>query len=167
MSESLAEALLRPEGADDAAPPQVGSALKALRETRGLTLGEVSARIKYSAAQLRHFEANEWAQLPEGVPLRGLVKNYARFLETDAEAMLRLLDGSIGPGRAHPAVHAATARHALPQMDMTPRGEPAHRTWAWLLLLLVLFCAFGFYAINRGWVPDQWLAFDWLKALRP
>ena len=143
----------------------LGDTLKALREARGLSLSEVSARIKYSSVQLGHLEASDWSRLPEGVPLRGLVRNYARFLDTDVDAILKLLDDAVGPTRPQPAVSSLGTRRPLPQTDMTPKGEPAHRTWAWLLLILVLFGVVGIYAIDRGWVPESWLIFDWLKAL--
>lgn len=144
----------------------LGDALRTMRETRGLSLFEVSARIKYSAVQLGHLEASDWSRLPEGVPLRGLVRNYARFLETDVDAALALLDNAVGSTRPRPAASALGARRVLQHVDMTPRGEPPHHTWAWLLLILVLFCVIGVYAVSRGWVPEQWLIFDWLKALR-
>ncbi len=166
MSETSLDGLRRQDAAQGQETLTLGDALKAMRETRGLTLSEVSARIKYSAVQLGYLEACDWARLPEGVPLRGLVRNYARFLGTDMDAALKLLDDAVGPTRARPAVTALGARRALQQADMTPKGEPAHRTWAWLLLILLLFCVVGVYAVNRGWVPEEWLVFDWLKALR-
>ncbi|MFC4299361.1 MAG: helix-turn-helix domain-containing protein [Castellaniella sp.] len=166
MSETSPEGLRRPEAAQSPEALSLGDALKAMRETRGLSLSEVSARIKYSAVQLGYLEACDWSRLPDGVPLRGLVRNYARFLGTDVDAALKLLDDAVGPTRPRPAVTPLGARRALQQADMSPKGEPAHRTWAWLLLILVLFCVVGVYAINRGWVPEQWLVFDWLKALR-
>ncbi|MGB6242015.1 MAG: helix-turn-helix domain-containing protein [Castellaniella sp.] len=165
MSESLRDNLMRQE-APSTEVLSVGETLKQLRETRGLTLAEVSTRIKYSAVQLGYLEAADWARLPDGVPLRGLVRNYARFLEADVDAVLRLLDQAVGSTRPQPTVTALGARRALQQADMNPKGEPAHRTWAWLLLILVLFGVIGVYAVNRGWVPEQWLIFDWLKALR-
>lgn len=154
------------ESVSEDAPLGAGEALRRMREARGLTLIEVSARIKYSAVQLGYLEAQEWVRLPEGVPLRGLVRNYARFLEADIEAMLRLLDDEVGPTGPRPTVSALENKHALRVADAPPKGEPAHRTWTWLLLILVLLCVAGLYAINRGWVPDEWLIFDWLKALK-
>lgn len=165
MSEPLKDGLHHTD-ADAAAINSVGGTLKTLREARGLTLSEVSARIKYSALQLGHLESCSWDKLPVGVPLRGLVRNYARFLGADVDAVLRSLDGAVGSTRPHPTVTALGARRALQQADLNAAGEPAHRTWAWLLLILILFCVVGFYAIDRGWVPDRWLVFDWLKALR-
>ncbi|WP_269498422.1 helix-turn-helix domain-containing protein [Castellaniella sp. S9] len=155
------------ESAPEDAPLGIGEALRRMREARGFTLQEVSARIKYSAVQLGYLEAHEWARLPGGVPLRGLVRNYARFLDADVEAMLRLLDDEVGPTRPSPTVASLGASQTLRAADMAPKGEPAHRTWSWLLLILVLLCVAGLYAINRGWVPDEWLIFDWLKALKP
>lgn len=141
-----------------------GAALKAMREARGLSLSEVSARIKYSAVQLGFLEAEQWARLPEGVPLRGLVRNYARFLDTDIDAVLRLLDNEVGPTRARPSV--SLNQRPLPQTGLPVRSEPVRRTWAWLLLILILLCVAGLYAVNRGWVPQAWLIFDWLKAIK-
>ncbi|MDN5843186.1 MAG: helix-turn-helix domain-containing protein [Alcaligenaceae bacterium] len=143
----------------------VGSALKELREARGLSLGEVSARIKYSAGQLAHLEAQHWDRLPEGVPLRGLVRNYARYLDADVDALLRLLDDEVGPTGPRPA-NVINPSQPMVSADLPVRGEPAHRTWIWLFLILVLLCVAGAYAIGRGWVPEEWLIFDWLKALR-
>lgn len=144
----------------------VGDTLRALREARGLSLSDVSARVKYSASQLRYLESGAWDRLPQGVPLRGLVHNYARFIGADVDALLRELDAVVGSTRPRPTVTALGARRALQQADLVAAGEPAHRTWAWLFGILVLLCVAGFYAIQRGWIPDQWLIFDWLKALR-
>ncbi|WP_323012619.1 helix-turn-helix transcriptional regulator [Castellaniella sp.] len=164
----LSDDLLSPAAASGAESLSVGETLKRLRETRGLTLPEVSARIKYSAVQLGYLESCDWSRLPEGVPLRGLVRNYTRFLGADTDALLRLLDQAVGSTRPTPVASSSLGtRRVIQQSDKSARGEPAHRTWAWLLLLLVLFAVAGVYAINRGWVPDEWLIFDWLKALRP
>lgn len=162
MNQFLSEAS-RDSSVDEVASGP-GAALRAMREARGLTLTEVSARIKYSAVQLGYMEAEDWSRLPEGVPLRGMVRNYARFLDTDVDAVLRLLDIEVGPTRVHPSV--SLTQRALPQAGLSARGEPEHRTWIWLLLILVLVCVAGVYAINRGWVPEAWLIFDWLKAIR-
>lgn len=170
MSEPQSDALLRQRSEpelDPAAPLSIGKALQAMREAHHLTLADVSARIKYSASQLGHLEAGHWDRLPGGVPLRGLVRNYARFLDADVDAMLRLLDDAVGPTRPQPTVTSLGAHRALQQADVLAKGEPAHRTWAWLVVLLVLAFGLGWYAINRGWVPDEWLVFDWLKTLRP
>ncbi|MER1941430.1 helix-turn-helix transcriptional regulator [Castellaniella sp. FW104-16D08] len=167
MSESQRDLPELSGQAESADVLSAGTALRQLREAKGLGLSEVSARIKYSAVQLGYLEAGDWARLPSGVPLRGLVRNYARFLEADVDAVLGLLDDEVGSTRPQPVVGQQGTRRVLQPADIVPRGEPAHRTWAWLFLLLILLVVVGWYAINRGWVPDQWLIFDWLRALRP
>lgn len=165
MNQPTTEAQEGSEAAARLEDLSVGTALKELREARGLSLGEVSARIKYSAVQLGHLESQHWDRLPDGVPLRGLVRNYARYLDADVDALLRLLDDEVGPTRSQPA-QVLTASTPMGPADLPMRSEPPRRTWVWLLLILILLCVAGVYAIDRGWVPDEWLVFDWLKALR-
>lgn len=171
MSDSLRDDLMRPAGAQENVADQtttmsIGPALKSLREAKQIELSAVSARTKYSAVQLAYLENEQWDRLPHGVPLRGLVRNYAKYLESDVDVMLRLLDDAVGPTKPFPSVTDLGSKQPLQAAEVTPRGEPMHRTWAWVLLIILLLVVFGAYAINRGWVPDEWLIFDWLKALR-
>lgn len=163
MNQFLTEAASEEPAADELASGP-GAALRAMREARGLSLPEVSTRIKYSAVQLGFLESEQWSRLPDGVPLRGLVRNYARFLDTDVDAVLRLLDNEVGPTRAYPSV--SLNQRALPQTGLPVHSEPVRRTWVWLLLILVLLGVAGLYAVNRGWMPEAWLIFDWLKAIK-
>lgn len=145
------------------APEGVGAALRGLREAKRLSPGEVSARLKFTSRQLDALETEQWDRLPTGVSLRGFVKNYGRFLEADVDALLTMLDNQVGPTAAKPA--AISRVDSLGPAD-TQQGEQVHRPWGWLVVILVLLFVAGFYAIERGWVPDSWLVFDWLKALQ-
>src|SRR3546814_13826665 len=82
-SSDLIESQARPDDLN------VGTALKELREARGLSLGEVSARIKYSAGQLAHLEAQHWDRLPDGVPLRCLVRSEERRVGKECDSQCR------------------------------------------------------------------------------
>lgn len=167
MNDPVQADLLKSESASLPDTLSVGNALRAMREARGVSLAEVSARIKYSPVQLGHLEAENWSRLPQGLPLRGLVRNYTRYLEGDVDAILALLDAAGGSAPVAASVSHARAQRELQHHDLPPGREPAHRTWAWVLLILILLGVAGAYAINRGWVPEDWLLFDWLKALRP
>jgi cytoskeletal protein RodZ len=145
-------------------PSGVGATLRRLREAKRLSPGEVSARLKFTARQLEALETEQWSRLPTGVSLRGFVKNYARFLEADVDALLVLLDTQVGSTAARPV--AIAHADSLGPAEMNMQGEPAHRPWGWLVIILVLLFVAGFYAIERGWVPDSWLIFDWLKSLQ-
>ncbi|NYT61327.1 helix-turn-helix domain-containing protein [Alcaligenaceae bacterium] len=144
-------------------PTGVGPTLRSLREARRLSPADITARLKFTARQLDALETEQWDRLPSGVSLRGFVKNYARFLEADVDALLVMLDNQVGPTAAKPV--AITQAGSLGPAELQ-HGEPAHRPWGWLIVILVILFVAGFYAIERGWVPDSWLVFDWLKSLR-
>jgi cytoskeletal protein RodZ len=129
-----------------------------------LSLAEVSARLKFTVRQLEALETEQWERLPTGVSLRGFVKNYGRFLEADIDALLAMLDDQVGVTSAKPV--AISRAGSLGPADLPIHGEPVHRPWGWLIIILVLLFVAGFYAIERGWVPDSWLVFDWLKSLK-
>ena len=97
--------------------------------------------------------------------LRGFVKNYARYLDADVDALLTMLDNQVGTA---PVAKPATLNGAqsLGPSDLPLQGEPANRPWGWLVVILILLFVAGFYAIDRGWIPDSWLVFDWLKSLK-
>lgn len=145
-------------------PSGVGPTLRSLREARRLSPGDITARLKFTGRQLEALETEQWERLPSGVSLRGFVKNYGRFLEADVDALLVMLDNQVGPTAAKPV--AITQAGSLGPADLQMQGEPTHKPWGWLIVILVILFVAGFYAIERGWVPDSWLVFDWLKALK-
>lgn len=142
----------------------LGATLRTLRETRRLRLQEVSARLKFSVRQIEALENEEWSRLPVGMSLKGMVRNYARFLETDADTLLTLLENQMSceaPGTEAPKRSAARTASDVPL-----HSEPVSRPWGWLIIILLFLAIAGFYAVARGWIPDSWLIFDWLKALK-
>jgi len=143
----------------------VGPTLRRLREARRLTPAEVSMRLKFSQRQLDALENERWNALPQGMSLRGFVKNYARYLEADVDALLTMLDNQVErPHTAFVTATQPTARAAA--ADLSADEDTARRPWGWLIIILVLVLVAGFYAIDRGWVPDSWLVFDWLQSFR-
>lgn len=157
--ESLPETPL----ADISAVQGVGAALRQLREARRLSISDVSARVKFSGRQIEALENERWNELPRGVSLRGMVKNYARFLEADAKALLVMLDNQVGNTAPQPTV---APRQRPEQADLAIHAEPVHRPWGWMLVIIVLVFVAGFYAVESGWIPESWLVFDWLKSLK-
>src|SRR5512138_1945899 len=77
------------------ATPTLGQALAAEREKQGLSRADVAQRLHMSAYQVEALESGDYARLPQGTFLRGFVRNYAKVLGLQADAMVALLaDGS-------------------------------------------------------------------------
>jgi len=137
---------------DELTPQGLGVTLRLLRESRAWSVAQVCARLKFSMRQIQALEAEDWGQLPDGLALRGLVRNYARLLEVDADMMLALLD-------------AATPQAKVPRRVLstdlvrdTPRRfeERSHNTWGWMAVIALLILVAVFYIISRGGLPEFW-----------
>ena len=143
----------------------VGATLKAMRLARRITLSDASSRLKYSSRQLQALENEQWANLPSGLPLRGLVKNYARFLEADVEAVMTMLANQTGDAAAS-KVGIAPVRGGpeFTPSDLPVQTEGGGFAWGWFIVILLVIVAAAVYALDRGWVPESWLVFDALKS---
>ncbi len=142
----------------------VGSTLKRLREAKGYTLADASMRLKFSQRQISALENEEWNHLPSGMPLRGFVRNYARYLDADPDAVVTMLDQQIG--EVSTALVPSNRSTALVAADLNAPEESSGWPWGWLLIILVFLLVAIFYALDSGWIPDSWLVFEWLKELK-
>jgi cytoskeleton protein RodZ len=88
----------------------VGEQLRAARTQMGLSLDAVAKHLKLAPRQVSALESDDVAQLPSGPFLRGFIRNYARLVNLDPEALL---------GQDH------TRRMAVQPLDAAPpnRGE--------------------------------------------
>lgn len=143
----------------------IGPTLRHLREARRLTPSDVSMRLKFSKRQLDALENEQWDRLPQGMSLRGFVKNYARYLEADVDALLTMLDNQVGKPQSA-FVSAERTSTLARDRDLDADDDAVRRPWGWWLIILAFVLVAASYAINRGWVPDSWLIFDWLKSLK-
>jgi cytoskeletal protein RodZ len=66
----------------------IGRELRDRRESLSLTLEEVEHHIHVRKHSLQALEAGEFDKLPSSVQTRGMLNNYARFLDIDVEALL-------------------------------------------------------------------------------
>lgn len=65
-----------------------GGALRVAREKQGLSLNDVTNRLKISNKQLEAMEADNFIALPEPTIVKGFIRNYAKLLKLDAEPLL-------------------------------------------------------------------------------
>ncbi len=83
------------EPADTPQPPAPGASvgrpgaqLLAERRAQGLSLGDVARQLKLSVRQVEALERDEYAAFPGPVFARGFLRNYAKLLQLDAEALV-------------------------------------------------------------------------------
>lgn len=149
---------------DSHEPIGIGALLKALREAKGLSVADASSRIKFSVRQIDALEAEQWDNLPDGLLLRGMVKNYARYLDADMDAVLLQLESQVS-GVEAPRPVPKNLSSASARTEMALYSERQSRSWGWWIIIFIVLLVAGFYALDRGWIPESWLIFDWLKGL--
>ena len=72
-----------------------GSILRRTREARGQSIADVVQVIRFSSRQIEALERDDYASLPGSTAVRGMVRNYARFLRLDAAPLLAQLDPAV------------------------------------------------------------------------
>jgi cytoskeleton protein RodZ len=65
-----------------------GGVLKQTREKLGLTTFDISSQLRLSLKQIEALEADQFSKLPEPTIVRGFIRNYAKILKIDAQAIL-------------------------------------------------------------------------------
>lgn len=156
---------------EESAPVQsLGQTLATLRAARGLTLAEISNRIKFSETQLRALESQNWASLPNGFMLRGMVKKYAQVLEADEQPLLQLLGQQPGiDGGQQAAATAAPTNINLKRStdyeirDSYSRSGRSSGTGLWLFVILLVLVVIAVYGFTRGWYTLQDLGLESLQ----
>lgn len=128
---------------------QVGAQLAALREKRGMSIEDVSARLKVSVQKLQRLESGQWDALPEMPFIQGVVRSYARMLGGDPEPMIEPLRRF---GRAAPIdiPQAPTGQPSIPKSPVRFRSPVAasQAKWPWALAALVVIAGAAWYFGN-------------------
>lgn len=71
--------------------PSVGQQLRAAREAKNLSPTDVAQILKLSVRQVHALEADDWLNLPAAI-VRGFIRNYARALNLNSDALMGQLD---------------------------------------------------------------------------
>lgn len=69
----------------------LGTQLRLAREAKGNTIADVVQVIRFSAHQIEALERDDYGSLPGATSVRGLVRNYAKFLKLDPLPLLALI----------------------------------------------------------------------------
>lgn len=127
-------------GSSPAVAEAPGVALAAARQAQNLSVADVAHQLKLSLSQIEALETGAFEKLPGPIFVRGFIRNYARLLKLDPEAMLR----SVEP--AFPSSLPSAEAPPSPDIPFPPAGT---RRWPWyamaVLLLIGGLAAYEFY----------------------
>jgi cytoskeletal protein RodZ len=124
--------------------PGLGDEFRAARESRHLSLSDVSEQIHIRSVYLQSIENEEWSVIAAPVYVRGFIRTYARFLGLDPEHAVEQFNSSIGALAARP--HEPVP---LGPIDSPRRPSP------WLILagaaalLLVVFVGIRYFQFQQ------------------
>lgn len=116
---------------NQAAAEAPGAALAAARQAQNLSVADAARRLKLSVSQIEALEAGDYEKLPGTIFARGFIRNYARLLKLDADALLRSVDLALPSPPAR--------EEAPPSRDIPfPTAQPRRGPWYALALVLLL-----------------------------
>jgi len=121
--------------------------LARLRAERKLSIADVAQRLKYGARQIEALEAEEFDRLPGATFVRGMVRGYAKLLETDPEPILGSLEQRYVPGEI--SLDLRAKRVPFPQGGR----RSGTRAYLFLSLFVILVVAGLLYEWRVGAFP--------------
>ena len=122
------------KAAPDAAP---GRQLAQARELQNLSAADVARQLKLSLWQVEALEAGRYDRLPGAVFVRGFIRNYARLVKLDPEALLQ----STGDRLPQPAQRPETP----PSRDIPFPGADSRRGPAYAVAAAIIVGLLAFY----------------------
>jgi cytoskeleton protein RodZ len=138
----------------------VGARLHQLRESKGWTIEDVSARLKVSVAKLSALEAGDISHLPDTTFALGVVRSYAKMLGADPApftAALRREKGVPAPNLSMPASSGKDLPRGKVSLTLGDGGHKS-RSWLWgIAAVVVAVIALGMWRTNGG-DSSVWLA---------
>jgi cytoskeleton protein RodZ len=132
--------------APPAARPTAGAMLRAAREGAGLSVDAVAQQLKLAPRQVRAIEESDHAQLPGRTFVRGFVRNYARLVRLDIDAVLAALPDATA-AQETPSLQAPAADMGeLPAPEGTGLGWTR---WAIPAAMIAIVAALAIYQFLR------------------
>ncbi|SEB90089.1 transcriptional regulator, XRE family [Burkholderia sp. WP9] len=138
----------------------VGARLTQLRESKGWTVDDVSARLKVSVIKLRALESGDISHLPDTTFALGVMRSYAKMLGADPApftAVLRREKGVAAPDLSMPASSGKDLPRGRVSLSLGGSGQKS-RSWLWgVAAVIVAVIALGMWHTNGG-DSSAWLA---------
>jgi cytoskeleton protein RodZ len=130
-------------------PGSAGAMLRAARDAAGLSIDALAQQLKLSPRQVKALEEGDYASLPGRTFVRGFVRNYARAVHIDPEAVLAAIPGAVEA----PALDRSAIGHAhrpIGELPSSGRARSASRArWLIPLVLVAAIAAAALYEYLR------------------
>jgi cytoskeleton protein RodZ len=126
----------------------VGTLLRDARERAGLSLDAVAQQLKLAPRQVRAIEEDDYARLPGRTFVRGFVRNYARIVRLDPDAVV----GALPRGEATSPLERLTytpGRGTIAEMPDEGARKPAWSKWLIPAALLAIVAVAAMYEYTR------------------
>jgi len=131
-----------------AAPPSAGATLRAAREAHGMSIDAVAQQLKLAPRQVQALETDDYAQLPGRTFVRGFMRNYARLLRLDADAVVASLpDAGNTPSLDRPSLTPTT--RVMGELPADLPSKPSSARWAIPLALVAIVVIALAYEFGR------------------
>jgi cytoskeleton protein RodZ len=127
-------------------PASAGALLRAARETAGLTVDAVAQQLKLAPRQVKAIEDGDFTRLPGRTFVRGFVRNYARVVRLDPEAVLGALPAA-APTLGTPALQPTAP--SIGELPTAEHGKSGWARWAIPLTLVAIIAAAALYEFMR------------------
>jgi cytoskeleton protein RodZ len=125
-----------------------GAVLRHARERAGWSIDMVSQQLKLAPRQVQALEEDDFAQLPGRTFVRGFMRNYARLLHLDGEALLSSLpESDTVPSLDRPTL-TPTAR-TMGDLPTESPAKPSSARWAIPLALVAIVAIALAYEFGR------------------
>ncbi|WDD93996.1 DUF4115 domain-containing protein [Burkholderia sp. FERM BP-3421] len=136
----------------------VGARLAQLREAKGWSVGDVSARLKVAPPKLRALESGDISHLPGTAFAVGVVRSYAKMLGVDPEPFAQVLRRERGAPEVDLSM-PASAGTDLPRgrVSIPLGGSSRHRSWLWAVAAAVI-AVVAAAMWHTGGDSSNWLA---------
>jgi cytoskeleton protein RodZ len=125
-----------------------GQMLAQLRGERKLSIADVAQRLKYGVRQIEALEAEEFDKLPGATFVRGMVRGYAKLLETDPQPVLDALDQRYVPAE----IDLDLRDKGIPFARGSKRGTRVYLALSVLVLIVVAGVLYEWRAGAFPWV---------------
>jgi cytoskeleton protein RodZ len=113
-----------------------GALLRAAREAAGLSIDALSQQLKLAPRQVRALEEGDYASLPGRTFVRGFVRNYARAVNVDPDAVLAAIPGAVEAPTLERSTIGAT-HGPMGELPTSAQSRPGSRA-RWLIALAVI-----------------------------